>query len=109
MRIFIGLLFLLVTSSTSAQDKDVQLHFDKESITQGDSLRFSVWANSNEIVEIYVLSGEFLGFQQKVQLAYSEFPIALSTLTFPAGKYFILITGEGIHIEREFLVRELKK
>ena len=43
-------------------------------------------------------------WQQNIQVAYSEMPFALSTAGFPLGNYFILLTGNNVHIEKQFVL-----
>ncbi len=104
MRIIILLCFCIVQLSAFCQTESVQVLFEQSTIQQGDSLHFSIWSNTSEPLEVTVLSNEFLGMQQNVQIAYSTMPFHLDTHSFPTGKYFILVTGNGIHIEKEFTI-----
>lgn len=70
----------------------------------GDTLRFSVWCNSSESLELYVLKQDTLLWQQNIQISYSEMPFTISTSSFPEGNYFILLTGNDVHIEKQFLL-----
>lgn len=104
MRIIIILSFLSLQLNSICQTELVQVLFEQSTIQQGDSLHFSIWSNTSDPLEVTVLSNDFLGMQQNVQIAYSTMPFHLDTHSFPTGKYFILVTGNGIHIEKEFTV-----
>ncbi len=96
--------FVAISGHGAAQDSQVSLQFDKTMVHEGDSLHFSIWCNANEALEVFVLGGDSLMFQQNVQIAFSEIPFHIATAGFPVGRYFILVTGSGIHIEKEFLL-----
>ncbi|MFM9983965.1 MAG: hypothetical protein ACKVOK_01945 [Flavobacteriales bacterium] len=104
MRSLAILSFLLFQLNAYCQTEPVQVLFEQSLLEQGDSLHFSIWSNTSEPLEVTVLSNDFLGMQQHVQIAYSTMPFHLDTHLFPTGKYFILVTGNGIHIEKEFTI-----
>lgn len=96
--------FFALRLNTLSQSEPVQVVFDQPLIQQGDSLHFTIWSNTAEPLEVTVLSNDYLAMQQNVQVAYSSLPFHMATAGFPTGKYFILVTGNGIHIEKEFSI-----
>lgn len=105
MRAFAIIAVLLTMFFTSvAQSEPVTVVFDQATVHQGDSLHFTIYSNITEPLEVMVLSNEFLGLQQNVQIAYSSMPFHIATADFPVGKYFILVTANGVHIEKEFSI-----
>lgn len=104
MKFIVAFLLFAISLSFQAQNPLVSLQCDITSLQQGDSLHFSIWCNSSEALEVFVLTNDSLLFQQNVQISYSELPFHIDTTLFPLGKYFILVTGGAIHIEREFLL-----
>jgi hypothetical protein len=46
-----------------------------------------------------------MALQQKSTLLPGDTTFELTTEPLPSGKYFILVTGNGIHIEKEFQLK----
>lgn len=63
---------------------------------------FEVRCLSEQNLEITVFTEGHLLFQQNAILAPGTYPFDCKTESAPTGKYFILVTGNGIHIEQEF-------
>lgn len=103
----ITLCFIAATTfATSAQV--VTIEMKKKSILTGEEIEFSVRCLSEQDLEITVFTEGHLVNTQKATLAAEVSHFHLPCAECPPGKYFILVTGNGIHVEHEFYVYKKK-
>lgn len=76
----------------------------KEVFTDQMKTEFVVRCSADHDIEMIVFSGEFQALYQKSTLTSGDNKFELHTPDLPEGKYFILVTGDDIHIEKEFFV-----
>jgi hypothetical protein len=100
------LLFLLLSSgAASVRAQVVEVIMDKGVYTTENSIPFTVKCASEQDLEITVFTDTYLAMQQKSTLLTGINPFELKTENMLPGKYFILVTGNGIHVEKEFFLR----
>jgi hypothetical protein len=78
---------------------------DRTEIHAGDNLHFNIRCASEQDLEITVFREEHLLLHQNSTLLPGDIPFDIETKNAPAGKYFILVTGNGIHVEKEFTMK----
>jgi hypothetical protein len=100
MRFVLITLFVFFAASLSAQ---VEVIFDKAEWHKGESIHFVLKSSTQETLEITVFTEGHLLLHQNTRII-GEMPFDIETKEAVTGKYFILVTGEGIHIEKEFQI-----
>ncbi len=81
---------------------------EKTFLQIGDEISFTVKCLSEQDLEITVFTEGHLVNTQKAILPAEENPFHFPSTACPAGKYFILVTGNGIHVEQEFQIFKKK-
>lgn len=104
MRKLVLLILSLISLSAAAQLVTVDMPV--VSLTQGESGRFDVVCSGSHELEIVVFTEGHLISMQKVVLSEGKTPFDFSTEGAPTGKYFVLVTGQDIHVEKEFTLRK---
>lgn len=94
------ILFWLVASFGYSQT--VEVITDKLVFTGEEEILFGVRCASEQDLEITVFTDNHLAMQQKTTLLPGINSFNLKTTGMPNGKYFILVTGNAIHVEKEF-------
>ena len=95
-------LVLTLMCSFSSFSQVVSIVMKKDVITKPTNTDFIVRCASEQDLEIVVFTGEHLVLHQKSTLPPGDNPFTLNSSDMPAGKYFVLVTGNGIHVEKEF-------
>ncbi len=88
------------------QSQVVQIVMEKTNLTKKEEIHFVVNCLSEQDLEITVFTDECLVATQKTILTVGNHPFDMINPDCPTGKYFILVTGNGIHEEVKFFVRE---
>jgi hypothetical protein len=105
---FIRILFaataILFITAFESSAQTVEIIMQKEVFTDQMKTEFVVRCSADYDIEMIVFSGEFQALYQKSTLTSGDNKFDLHTPDLPEGKYFILVTGEGIHVEKEFFV-----
>jgi hypothetical protein len=104
---FICLYFALATS-LAASSQVVSIQMDKKFVSVGEEIAFSITCLSEQDLEITVFTEGHLVNTQKATLGAEESKFHFPSNDCPAGNYFILVTGNGIHVESEFQVYKKK-
>lgn len=86
----------------------VSVHMEKTLLQIGDEISFTVKCLSEQDLEITVFTEGHLVNTQKAILPAEENPFHFPSADCPAGKYFVLVTGNGIHVEQEFQIFKKK-
>ncbi|MBL0315482.1 MAG: hypothetical protein IPP69_06765 [Flavobacteriales bacterium] len=100
--IFVIISLIGLSHSLAAQVVNVEMKNDH--LKQGEKIVFNVRCLSEQDVEITVFSGECLVSQQKATLSPDTHPFEIAENPCKSGKYFVLITGREIHVEKEFFI-----
>lgn len=82
----------------------VSVEMKNDHLKQGEKIIFNVRCLSEQDVEITVFSGECLVTQQKATLSPDTHPFEIAENPCKSGKYFVLVTGREIHVEKEFFI-----
>jgi hypothetical protein len=98
MKISAFLFFLFVVNLGYSQE--VEVIADKLVFTHGEEITFGVRCVSEQELEIHVFTDEYLALQQKTTLLPGLSSFAIKSAGLPNGKYFILVTGNSIHVEQ---------
>jgi len=103
IRAILFMMTLCLSCASWAQTVDVEI--EKIVYTQEKNITFHIKCASEQDLEITVFTDGNMALQQKSTLLPGDTPFELTTELLPSGKYFILITGNGIHIEKEFQLK----
>jgi hypothetical protein len=103
MKFCVAILISLFAICSSAQV--VEVIMEKQQVIQGELLHFAVKCASEQDVEITVFTEGHLLMHQSSTLLPGETPFDVDTTAAATGRYFILLTGNGIHVEHEFLLK----
>jgi hypothetical protein len=99
------LFLLLLMNANFIRSQVVEVVLEKEVYTTENTIHFVVKCSSEQGLEITVFTDNYLAMQQKSTLLEGGNPFELKTATMLPGKYFVLVTGNGIHVEKEFFLR----
>jgi hypothetical protein len=100
----LALAFALLTFSFSSLAQVVQVIMDKTELHKNTDVSFAVRCASEQDLEIVVFCNEYMPIHQNATLTPGDHPFDFKTNDAPLGKYFILVTGNGIHVEKEFFL-----
>jgi uncharacterized protein YgiM (DUF1202 family) len=103
-KLVVSFLIALITAAAHAQAEPVSVQFTQTNVHQGDSLHFNIFCNANKPLEVYIMAKDSLFFYENIQIAYGESAFHISTASFPMGNYILLVTGEDVRIQRDFLL-----
>ena len=105
-----GVLILVFVALISALShaQVVSVIMDKTTIQQGEEILFSVKCLSEQDLEIVVFTEGHLVSTQQATLTPEENQFRFPSTDCPTGKYFVLVTGNAIHVEKEFVITEKK-
>jgi len=104
MKYFIALFFTTVFFTTSAQVKPVEVVVQSDQFKSGENIHFTVKCAAEYELEIFVFTDGHLALHQQVNLSDKETDFDAPTKELPIGKYTILVTGKGIHVQKEVQV-----
>lgn len=104
MKYLSTLFFVLVFFAASAQTKPVEIVVEKDQFKSGENIHFVVKCAAEYELEIFVFTDGHLALHQQVNLSDNETPFDASTKDLPVGKYTVLVTGKGIHAQKEVRV-----
>ncbi len=103
-KLIVSLMLLLPSYAALTQADPISVQFTQTNVHQGDSLHFSIFCNANTPLEVYIMAHDSLFFYENIQIAYGESAFHISTANFPMGNYILLVTGEDVRIQRDFLL-----
>ena len=103
MRSIIALVFILCLT-TSLHAQVVQVLMSKTEFKIGEPLHIDIKVASEQDLEITIFTEGHLLLHQNATLIPPSSPFDFLTDEIPAGKYFVLVTGNGIHVEKEFMI-----
>ena len=104
MKYITTLFFVFILFATSAQNKPVEIVIAQEQFKSGENIHFVVKCAAEYELEIFVFTDGHLALHQQVNLSDKETPFDASTINLPKGKYTVLVTGKGIHAQKEVQV-----
>lgn len=99
--LIIGLLFSLCMK---AQTVDVVL--EKTELKKGEHLHFTIKASPEIQLEIAVFSEDKVVLHQTSRLSKEEELFDIDMKDFPADAYHVLVLGDDIHIQKDFVVKD---
>ncbi len=106
MKTLAVLFIFLITSVVEIHAQVVQVIMDKIHLTGKEEIKFLVRCASEQDLEITVFTEECLVSTQKAILTVGDHPFDFVNPDCPAGKYIVLVTGNGLHAEQMFFVKE---
>lgn len=104
MKKAIGIFAFLLSLTILSHAQVVSVLMEKTVMVQGEEISFDIRCASEQDLEIVVFTEGHLVSTQKATLPAADNPFHFSSNDCPAGKYFVLVTGNGIHVEREFVL-----
>lgn len=104
MKYLATLFFVFVFLAASAQTKPVEIVVAKEQVKSGENIHFVVQCAAEYELEIFVFTDGHLALHQQVNLSDRETAFDAPTKDLPSGKYTVLVTGKGIHAQKEVQV-----
>lgn len=104
MRSILTIAALFLSIVISAQTKPVEIFTPAEQFKQGENIHFTIKCAAEYELEIFVFTDGHLALHQQVNLNVTESEFDASTKDLPKGKYTILVTGKGIHSQKEVQV-----
>jgi hypothetical protein len=105
MKHLFSLVFGLFALSALAQSTDCQIILYQETFALNDTVRFDVKINKDSELDVSVYASEKMLHHTTDQLRAGEHTYRVVTGDAQPGKYFILITGEGIREQRTITLR----
>lgn len=104
MKSILTIAALFLTIALSAQNKPVEIFTPAEQFIHGENIHFTVKCAAEYELEIFVFTDGHLALHQQVNLNVTESEFDAPTKDLPKGKYTILVTGKGIHSQKEVKV-----
>jgi hypothetical protein len=108
--IFILLAFIFsshfILAQTKGKSGSVHIDITKNELTKGDTLLFHVVVQEPKPLEISVFSDSKIVLHENAALTEGTHDYrVLVTSELPTGKYYVLVTGEGIHEQGTLYIR----
>lgn len=104
MKLIAAVFFVAVFKLPSAQE-DVLVIFNQQEVLATDTLHIEVFLAAPQEVEFAVLNNEQLFDVRKSMLVSGRNNYAFELSGIPKGKFILLVTGNNVHEEFDFLVR----
>jgi hypothetical protein len=104
MRTLFAILIALLFTVQSWSQTPVEVELTKTEWKKSEKFHFVVKASPEHLLEIAVFSEDEVVLYQQSRLSKPEERIELDMSKFPATKYHILILGDDIHIQKDFLL-----
>lgn len=104
MKWLVSLCTLFIVQVLSAQSTDVRISSFPTELKQGAELQFEVETGSVLEAEIAVFADRYLGYRANASLQPGKHVYKTETRDWPAGKYYILVKSEKIHLQEVFLI-----
>jgi|GEM_PF-6032540 len=95
---------LLFSLGVKAQTVDVVL--EKTELKKGEHLHFTIKASPEIQLEIAVFSEDKVVLHQTSRLSKEEELFDIDMKDFPADAYHVLVLGDDIHIQKDFVVKD---
>ena len=87
-----------------AQSDPVRIESFPKSLVSGQELQFSIFTPNAIEVEVAVFADTFLGYIANAEWNAGKHDYAVSTEAWPAGKYYILVKNESLHLQEDFII-----
>lgn len=87
-----------------AQSDAVRIESFPKSLVSGQELQFSIFTPNAIQVEVAVFADTFLGYIANAEWNAGKHDYAVSTEAWPAGKYYILLKNESLHLQEDFII-----
>lgn len=105
MKIF-SLLILALGLSSATNAQKVELILDKTEWSKSEVVQFTVKASPEYRLEIALFSEDEVVLYQMSQLSGEEELFEVDMKDYPANDYHILILGDDIHVQKDFVLKE---
>lgn len=87
-----------------AQSEELRIESFPKSLVSGQELQFSIFTPNTIEVEVAVFADTFLGYIANAEWNAGKHDYAVSTEAWPAGKYYILVKNESLHLQEDFII-----
>jgi hypothetical protein len=101
--LFITLFFPIYVFSQSVK---VEVTGAPDVLKKGSELVFNVDCEQSLNAEIAVFTQTYLGYQANAELTSGKHAYKMSTAEWKPGQYYILVKGEHVHVQHEFVLKE---
>lgn len=102
-----ALLFLLIFPIfTMAQNVKVEISGAPDAVKKGSELVFNIDCEQSLNAEVAVFTQTYLGYQANAELTSGKHAYKMSTAEWKPGQYYILVKGEHVHVQHEFVLKE---
>lgn len=99
---FLLVFFISFTGYSQAENVSI-VHFPA-ALNSGQELTFSIQTKSDLKAEIAIFADTYLGYQAQAVLNAGQHTYAIPTKDWPAGKYYILLKNEELHVQHDFIL-----
>lgn len=100
------LLFIGIIFSVCVNAQAVEVLLEKTELKKGEHLHFTVKASPEIQLEIAVFSDDKVVLHQNSRLSDKEELFDIDMKEFPAGSYHVLVSGDDVHIQKDFVVKD---
>jgi hypothetical protein len=77
-----------------------------EELKKGTELTFNIVCEQSLNAEVAVFMQTYLGYQANAELTPGVHAYKVSTKDWKPGQYYILVKGEHVHVQHEFVLKE---
>lgn len=77
-----------------------------EELKKGTELTFNIVCEQSLNAEVAVFMQTYLGYQANAELTPGVHAYKVSTKDWKPGQYYILVKGEHVHVQHEFVLTE---
>ncbi len=99
-------LIIATVFSVVAFAQDVKVELSKTEWKRSEPFHFVIKASPEHLLEIAVFSEDKVVMHQSSRLSKEEELIELNMKDYPADNYHILVLGDDIHIQKDFVLKD---
>lgn len=92
--------------SMTAYAQDVKVELSKTEWKRSELVQFVIKASPEHLLEIAVFSEDKVVLHQTSQLSSEQELFEIDMKEYPADTYHILVLGDDIHIQKDFVLKE---
>lgn len=106
MRVAGLLMTLLFPILSFSQSLKVEITGAPDELKKGADLTFNISCDQSLNAEVAVFMQTYLGYQANAELTSGVHTYKVNTADWKPGQYYILVKGEHVHVQHEFILKE---
>jgi hypothetical protein len=106
MKLAVLIATILFPFYTYSQSIKVEVTGAPEELKKGTELTFNIECEQSLNAEVAVFMQTYLGYQANAELTPGVHAYKVSTKDWKPGQYYILVKGEHVHVQHEFVLKE---